>query len=339
LADADFYELTRFLNLDWISWGFIAYYIICAWILYGVYFFKPEILINQAEDVLKNDIQSDYKDRIQSFFGAGSEKKLALITLSILCAMLLLFLSLDVRFILNEYGVQRPVADYSQNVHQGVNSLIFSIVLVIILITYFFRGSLNFGESANIKRLAHFWLFLNCILVITTGLKNYDYILNFGYTYKRLGVLCYLFLCGIGLILSIYKIHRSKSIWFLLRTTSLSFAGTFALVSLFNWNAIIARHNLTHVKKERLDLEYLYSLGPDTYSYLMDYHQKNQISDTGLFYKLVDQIKETRYELDIRQSNITWRSLNLRDRALFSKLNSYRFTGTDTATEAQLSSR
>src|SRR5688572_3393737 len=48
LADADFYELTRFLNLDWISWGFIAYYVILTWILYGVYFFRPEPQINHA---------------------------------------------------------------------------------------------------------------------------------------------------------------------------------------------------------------------------------------------------------------------------------------------------
>jgi len=338
LADKNFYELTAFLNLEWISWGFIASYLIVTWTFYGLYFYKSEQQITSAEVSLKNEIDSSYSDRIQEYVGVENENRFALIILSVLCAMLVLLLALDIKFMLTEFGLQRPVSAYSETVHQGVNALIFSLVLVMILISYLFRGSLNFNPSKTVKIIGTWWLILNCILVITTGFKNYDYILNFGLTYKRLGVSLYLFLCGIGLVFSVYKIHYAKSIWFLLRNTILSFVACFALVSLFNWNSIIAKYNLSHLKTERLDLEYLYELGPDTYPYLLNYHIKNNISKTALFQDLVASICESRDQLQAQLSSATWRSYNVRDHKLYDQLMSYQFTGNPEATHSIVAS-
>lgn len=192
LADPDFYELTRFINLDWISWGFIFFYIALTWLMYGFYYYKSESSITKLDEALKNEIEPSYSDGLQRYFGVKQERNLATMTLIILNVMLVLLLVLDVRFMMTEYGVDKPVAEYSSTIHQGVNALIFSLVLVILLITLFFRGSLNFENHKWIKLLGLFWLFLNCILVVTTAFKNFDYIAEFGFTYKRLGVLLYL---------------------------------------------------------------------------------------------------------------------------------------------------
>lgn len=325
MADADFYELTKFINLDWISWGFIFFYFFLAWLLYGLYFFKSEPEITKLDNHFGNDINPDYTDSVQKFFGITQERNLAMITLGVLNLMLILLLVLDVRFLMTEYGTDKPVAEFSSVVHQGVNALIFSLVLVMLLISFFFRGSLNFEKNKGIKLLAVFWLIANCVLVFTTGAKNFDYIAEFGFTYKRLGVLLYLFLCGVGLVFSIYKIIHVRSVWFLIRNTSLAFIFVFALVSLFNWNQIIAKYNLDNVQKSRLDLEYLFELGPDSYPDLIDYHLENKINNTGLFYNLVNASQSELYAFDRRAEYTTWRSFTLRDHLLYEKLNRYKF--------------
>jgi hypothetical protein len=325
LADADFYALTSFINLDWISWGFIFFYILLTWILYGFYYYQSEPEVTKFDQSFKNDISTTYTDSLERFFGVKQERLLALFTLGILNVMLVLLLVLDVRFLVDGFGVDKPVAEYSSLVHQGINALIFSLVLVILLISFFFRGSLNFENHKALKYVGVIWLSLNCILVITTGIKNYDYIAEFGFTYKRLGVLLYLFLCGIGLVFSVYKILRVQSVWFLIRNTSLSFILVFAIVSMFNWNQIIADYNIQHVKKERLDLEYLFELGPDAYPALMNFHVENQETHTDLFYRLVNAIESKLYFMEFERNAVSWRSYTVRDERLYQKLSRYHF--------------
>lgn len=325
LADEDFYALTSFINLEWISWGFIFFYLLLTWILYGFYYFKSEPEITKFDESFKNEIAPDYSDSLERFFGVKQERLLALFTLGILNVMLVLLLILDIRFLFNGFGIDKPVSEYSSLVHQGINALIFSLVLVILLISFFFRGSLNFENHKSLKIFGIVWLSLNCVLVITTGIKNYDYIVEFGFTYKRLGVLLYLFLCGIGLVFSVYKILRVRSVWFLIRNTSLSFVAVFAVVAMFNWNQIIADYNTQHVKKERLDLEYLFELGPDAYPALMNFHIENQFTNTDLFYRLVDGIETERYHLERANNAYSWRSLTVRDNVLLEKLERFQF--------------
>ena len=62
---------------------------------------------------------------------------------------------------------------YSQYVHQGINTLIVSIVLAVIIILYFFRGNLNFFTgNRRLLWLAYFWILQNLLLVYTTALQE-----------------------------------------------------------------------------------------------------------------------------------------------------------------------
>jgi Domain of unknown function (DUF4173) len=210
-------------------------------------------------------------------------------------------------------------------------------VLVIVLITYLFRGSLNFQKNKSLKILAIVWLALNVVLVFTTAFKNYDYVAQLGFTYKRLGVYLYLLLCLVGLSFTLYKIFRTLSVWYLMRNMSISFLVVFAMASLFNWDKLITKYNLEHVKEECLDLEYLYSLGPDSYPDLMKYHVDHQLFDTDLVYRLSNSITYTVEELKIDLDEKSWRSYVFNDLELYHELKNYDFDYPDEMNEKNLS--
>jgi len=336
-ADEQFYQWTKFINLDWISWGFIASYLLLVLLMYGTYFFKPHANILEVEKSLKNEISPEYTDHIQHFFGETNERKLAISLLAVLNIMLVLYLVLDIKFLTQVPDVPKPYSFYSISIHSGINALIFSLVLVIFLITYLFRGSLNFRNSKIVKVLAITWIIFNCVLVFTTSLKNYEYVAQLGFTYKRLGVYLYLFLCLVGLSFAFYKVVRSLSIWFLVRNMTICFLFVFALVSLFNWDKFITKYNLTHVNEDQLDLEYLYSLGPDSYADLMKYHVENKIFDTDLVYRISNSITDKVKELKRGFEEKSWRSYVIRDLELYNELKNYHFFYPDEKSQDELS--
>ena len=326
VADPDFYELTKFINLDWISWGVIIVYLVLMVFLFGAFFYQPSRFAGEVESKLKNDIRPDYTDRIQAYFGIQYERRLAVSMLVVLNLMLVLYLALDFKFIFTELNQLKPDAFYSKSVHAGIEALIFSIVLVILLITFLFRGAMNFEGNKIARTLALAWLLLNCAVVLTTAVKNYEYVDQLGLTYLRLGVYFYLLLCLAGLAFTIYKILRVRSAWFLARRMSFVFLLVFALIPLVNWDRLITNYNIAHVDASRLDLEYLYSLGPQSYPPLMDYLVKNNMTNTEFANQLANTII---YEVEVtkdRNIGYSWRSYVHYDAVLLKELMRYHIT-------------
>lgn len=324
-ADADFAELTGFLNLDWVSWGFLAFDLFLSWILYGLFFYQSDSAIRGVEENLKIPVQPDYTDRVQEFFSVQSEQRGAVFILVVLNAFLLLYLALDFKYMATEFGTSRAVADYSRAVHEGVYSLIASMILVIILAGLIFRGALNFGEGKWARYFGISWLILNIILVITTGVRNLDYVAEFGFTYKRLGVYLYLILCLVGLGITLLKVWYRFTAWYVVRSFTLATVAVFTGVVCFNWNKIIVQYNLQHVVDTRQDLDYLYSLGPDTYVDLLRYEIAHERNHTDLFYRLVDGIQVTRLQLAQRADNASWRSWVYRELTMLEQMNGVQF--------------
>lgn len=328
-ADERFYELTKFINLDWISWGFIAFYVLLSFILYGLFFFQSDNDFASFEDKIPIEIKPNYTDRVQNFFGQTQEKNLTLFTLIILNTFLILFLFLEATYLIENYGTKRPVTEYSQAVHGGIDALIASLILVILVVSFFFRGQLNYHPKPFLKVLVFIWLSLNVILVFTTALKNYDYMSGFGFTYKRLGIILYLILCLVGLTLTFYKIQKKQTAWFLVKTNSLVIVAAFAVVSLFNWNAIIANHNIKNLNSERLDLHYIYSLGADTYPYLLSYYLEKDHLNDPLFVEVRESAMGYKFILENKKLNYSWRSFNLREQNLLNQLNKLELNSTE----------
>ena len=93
--------------------------------------------------------------------------------------------------------------------------------------------------------MSKIWIFLNGILIVSTIVKNTDYISFFGLTYKRLGVYAFLILALIGLIFTFSKNKKKKTNAYLVNQMVWYFYGTILLCSYVNWGNLITNYNIS----------------------------------------------------------------------------------------------
>ena len=286
-ANPKFAEYTAFINLKFLNWQFILIYVTLMIILYGLYLFNHFEVSEEWDINTLNDVNVNYEDKIQNKIGIVTEQKVAVLTLTTLNFLLIAFLIVDAITLFNP--LIHSELSHSENVHQGINILITSIVLVIFIVGYIFRGGLNFIQSKSVRILSTIWLLLNIIITFFNGIKNYNYIFEWGLTHKRVGVYTYLALCIIGLLLTLYKIWNQKSFAFLVRNVALSFTSFLVILSVFNWNSIIANYNLNdaHFPKSKIDFYYNLDLGYEAYPALLSYFEKHPNSNQNV-YEMLD---------------------------------------------------
>ncbi|MEE2801604.1 MAG: DUF4153 domain-containing protein [Bacteroidota bacterium] len=181
-------------------------------------------------------------------------------TYSLIALNVLLIFFLITEFVFITQITYQPATSLSNAVHQGVYTSIASIILALIIIVYFFRGQLNFfKKNQSLRKIAYSWLVLNLILIGSVCIKNYTYIINFGLTPKRLGVMIYLFLCVIGIITVYLKIKHKLTFTYLLRRNSYIATLLLVMYSWVNWDAIMTSYN---IKNNHIDTELFYELYP-----------------------------------------------------------------------------
>ncbi|WP_460609058.1 DUF4153 domain-containing protein [Hymenobacter terrigena] len=139
-----------------------------------------------------------------------------------------------------------PGFDLAQFVHEGTYVLIFSILLAMSIVLWFFRRNLNFYQPGLpwLRWGATVWVVQNAILAISVGLRNYYYILNSGIAYKRIGVCFFLLLVFFGLATVLLKIWQRRSAYSLIRLNSLAVYAVLLLLAAGNWEVWIAEYNL-----------------------------------------------------------------------------------------------
>lgn len=308
-ANPKFAEYTAFINLKFLNWQFILLYIGLMIILYGFYLFNRFDISEKWDLNTPNTIYSSYEDKIQSKIGLEAEQKMATITLVTLNLLLISFLIID-GITLFGNNIDSEVS-HSENVHMGINILITSIVLVIFIIGYLFRGGLNFIQSKSVKILGSIWLLLNVIITVFNWVKNSNYILEWGLTHKRIGVYTYLTLCIIGLGFTLYKIWNQKSFTYLVRNVTLSFTAFLVVFSLFNWNSIIAHYNLndSRFSENKIDFYYNLDLGYEAHPALLTYFKKHPNANRNVYemldYRIIDH--KSRFKNDWRNfPSIKW---------------------------------
>ncbi|MFK8044681.1 MAG: DUF4153 domain-containing protein [Crocinitomicaceae bacterium] len=289
-ANPDFAELTQFINFDFIEASFFFYFGLILIFSYGLIFFKPsakvlEIDINSKDDLSKEEFNVD-----DSNSQLNLEWQIGIIVVSSLSLLLLGFIFIDFNTIYNNQNVG---INHSQGVHQSINILITSIVLVIVIVLYLFRGAVNYKSSKALKISTFIWLGLNCTVILLILAKNNNYIDSWGLTHKRIGVYIYTILCFLGICYTVYKIEYRKTTSFLIRTTSTSFLSALVFYGLINWNGIIVTYNLNekNLAPSKVDLQYLARLGPETYPKLTEYCTQNSINNEGLIYNLDKRIE------------------------------------------------
>ncbi|WP_298761874.1 DUF4153 domain-containing protein [uncultured Psychroserpens sp.] len=239
----------EFVNIQWILFCVLGYYLFSN-------ISKPIIVesatladLNTKNELVKPDDVSEEKLK--------KEKQLGTTLLGLLNLLIVLYIITDIASLI--IGEDTSAPTLSSLVHNGIYTLIASIVIAIVIILYFFRGNLNFyTENRTLKNLTFLWIFLNIILIALIAIKNQNYITSFGLTYKRIGVHIYILLTLAGLITTFLKVLNIKNMVFLFRrNTQIAFI-VLILMSTINWDQTITAYNLKHANG--FDVNYLINL-------------------------------------------------------------------------------
>lgn len=277
--------------------------------------------------------------------------------LLLLLNLLLLVVNIaDINFL--SQGINNPSAlNFSQIVHQGIGSLITSIVFAVAILLYIFRGQLNFDSKAKtIYLFALLWILQNLILIATNGIKNGLYIHYVdGLTYKRIGVFYYLVLAAVGLAVTAYKLYAKKTNWYLVRTNFVLFFGVMVISCTINWDVFIARYNINKAIADGKDPDayYIASLSPNTLPYIAQWAESLQKDANKLknyntiqYNELIRNWKYKTNDFLSKENRQGWQSWNYNHHITYQKLQTVSWDdyyiyeiGFDTPTQENQSTR
>ena len=205
----------------------------------------PEVCY-EKNDLLDNDFKEEAKTQNQnsfSFLDIDFERRSGEITLFLLNVLLLVFIA---TYNYEQFFEVVQKSNLSSDTHERVNAVIFSTIMAVGVLLFYFKGGFNFDEKAmNLKKLAKIWILLNGILILSAIIKNSEYVSFFGLTYKRLGVYAFLILAIIGLVISFVKITKERTNAFLFNQMIWYCYGTILLCSFVNWGNLITHYNIS----------------------------------------------------------------------------------------------
>jgi len=253
-------------RIIFITFGFS--FIIYAWLSKG---YQLESLIG-----IPNQLKRKGK---RTFLGmsAGNllaelinEHKMALIVFSLLNVLLLVVNIIDISWIWFDFEVPLEF-NLKQFVHEGTYLLIFSILLSMAIVLYFFRYSLNFyPKNRTLKILTKIWIIQNAILAISVFIRNFHYIDYHGLASKRIGVIAFLLMTVFGLMALIIKVDKKKTFAYLIRKNAHFVLITIGIMSCISWDHIIVNYNLSHNNPSEIDVDYYLQLSPSTIPIVLD---------------------------------------------------------------------
>lgn len=237
----------------------------------------------------------------------------------------LLLLSVNLIDISTLWFGYKPAGNFSADLHDGTNALIFSIILAMAVILYFFRGNLNFySKSKTLKILAIGWMVQNFILIISVFIRDGYYIEFYGLTHKRIGVLVFAVLCIVGLVTVYIKVTKQKTLFYLFKVNGNIWFALLLAFSLINWDVFIVKYNLAKSDQVGIDVDYLLSLSDKTLPVLDKHRSKLHYTpakkgyekeiakpQTADFYR--DQLDKRIGYFKERYQEVSWLSWNLQD--------------------------
>lgn len=268
-----FKELTKHINLDWISWKWCVFTTIGAVAVYGVLYVRKIGGIGDGSQEYNRTLKPKEDDGtapgwFDSLMQEETERYLATLLLVLLNIMVLFVNGGDLLFLLGEQSLPAEIT-YTSYVHQGVGLLVVNVLLAMLLVLYFFRGRLNFNKSYKlISILAVVWLLQNVAMLFFTAARNNMYTEMFGMTYKRIGVYFYLLLTAIGVITTVIKVMQKRTNTWLYRINTWLFFSVFVFSSLVSWSRFITWYSL--YKSDYVNRAYLSTMSYQSLPYLVD---------------------------------------------------------------------
>ncbi|MCW3094245.1 MAG: hypothetical protein JWP81_5314 [Ferruginibacter sp.] len=273
--------LTKFFNrfFSWFSWDRLGFLLLGIFITGGLLLKSSVNWFSEADVKKGNDLWRKKKDFLKwkqsawfdllsllmGKFASGimalrNEHRTAVISLFLLNVLLLCINCVDITYVWFGFTYHNDL-NLSEYVHEGTGLLIFSILLAMVLLLFFFRGNLNFYRKNKWLRLgAYAWLLQNGVLVVSVFFRDYYYIQHQGLAYKRIGVLIFLLMVVTGLATVFIKIHQRKTTYYLLRVNAWFAIIVLVLASCIHWDETIASYNLARKDTIPLDIKFLLSL-------------------------------------------------------------------------------
>jgi hypothetical protein len=240
-----FAAVFRDYELDINIWQVLVLSVLGFFIAFNYWNYAVERLIYKKNSLLDDNFPDNYKIQksTYSFLDLDAERTSGVI--SFFCLNILLVFFIITYNYEQFYEISKTPVQLSEETHERVNAVIMSIIMAVLVIMFYFKSGFNFDPKAKLmKLLARIWIILNAILVFSAALKNYEYIISYGFTYKRLGVFAFLLLALIGLALTFIKIQKKKRNAFLFNTMIWYFYGTILACSYVNWGGIITSQNM-----------------------------------------------------------------------------------------------
>ena len=317
-ASPAFANLFSNISLDFISLGWVVFTLLGAYWLFAFFYPLTVRSLARADEAATDQL---IRRRRRSLPGAAFnpiglryEYHAGWLLFVVPNALLLLFNVTDAFYLLT---LRLPEGvTYTAFLHQGVNTLIVSIILAIVVVMYFFRDNLNFLQrNQRLRYATYLWIGQNAALVLLTAVKNFNYISTYGLTHKRVGVYVYLLLTIIGLVTTFIKVHSRKSNWFLLRRNAWLFYGVLMAYSSVDWTRAITRYNLNRLNEQPLGVAYLLNM-PDANLDMLE-----EVRQTRHLFSNQDTHIQNRVERFIHQeSREGWPSWNYRDHLIRQRL-------------------
>ncbi|RRQ46698.1 DUF4173 domain-containing protein [Chryseobacterium sp. SC28] len=243
-----------FNNVDFQPLTFIVIAIIGLYFAFIFWNFKVHQFIFRQNQCLEDDFSGEINltKPTFGFLDVDSERMSGLITFSALNILLSIFL---VTYNYEQFfEVSKSASSLSAETHERVNAVIVSIAMAILVILFYFKNRFNFDRQAKtLKVSVQIWMILNALLLVSASLKNSEYIINFGLTYKRLGVYAFLAMALIGLIFTFIKIQKRKTNAFLFNKMFWAAYGLILVCSYINWGEIITQNN---IERKDFDLNF-----------------------------------------------------------------------------------
>ncbi|MEL1241312.1 DUF4153 domain-containing protein [Flavobacterium flavipallidum] len=257
----------------------------------------------EKNSLLDNDFNKNEKIEAVSsfsFLDIDFERKSGEITLFLLNILLFVFIA---TYNYEQFFEVVQKSNLSADTHERVNAVIFSIIMAVGVILFYFKGGFNFDAKAkSLKKLAKIWIALNGVLIVSALIKNAEYVSYYGLTYKRLGVYAFLILALIGLFFSFIKIIRQKKNFYLFNQMVWYCYGTILLCSYVNWGDLITRYNISVIRGVEVrflrSLEYnhkafneylkLHPKQGEEKSYEIENHRNDSFLSKALYYEFVE---------------------------------------------------
>lgn len=301
-----FSSFTEFINLRWLSFGWVCFAVLGFFIIYGLVYSRRIDFITDTDIRLAEEIGNDGEETAEDpvFLITGA------ILFGLLNVMLLCMNTLDVHqiYITGDLPSGITLSDF---VHQAVWNTVFSILIAVSLIAWFFRGGLNFShQGRKLKLLVYAWIIQSGLVVVNSMIRNYWYIQQYQLTYLRIGVLVFLVLCLLGLWFTARKISSYESAWKLLDKNVTAWLVLLVMASLINWDRLISRYNIDHIAAGKtLDTEYLLQLSDANIPELLELKESGRLDwekTQELMKKITGSYKKDRFT--------QWPSYNLKMR-------------------------